>query len=115
MVSLTLARGEVPAPVGLRLFLPAAWAADVRRCARAGVPEGQRRPEAKTDLALAEVDWVIAAGARFGRVLADADYGISAAFRKGLSERGLVWAVGIPKVQNVYSTTVTLSWPQART
>ncbi len=115
LVSLTLARGEVPAPVGLRLFLPAAWAADVRRCARAGVPEGQRRPEAKTDLALAEVDRVIAAGARFGRVLADAGYGISAAFRKGLSERGLVWAVGIPKVQNVYSTTVTLSWPQART
>jgi SRSO17 transposase len=27
LVSLTLARGEVPMPVGLRLFLPEAWAA----------------------------------------------------------------------------------------
>src|SRR5215208_5640670 len=115
LVSLTLAQGEVPVPVGLRLYLPETWAADARRCASVGVPEEHRRPEAKTDLALAEVDRVIAAGARFGRVLADAGYGISAAFRQGLSERGLVWAVGIPKVQNVYSTAVTLSWPQART
>src|ERR671916_1017910 len=106
MVSLTLARGEVPVPVGLRLFLPEAWAADPDRRARAGVPEEHRRPLAKTDLALAEVDRVIAAGARFGRVVADAGYGIGAAFRLGLSARGLVWAVGIPKVQNVYSTTV---------
>jgi SRSO17 transposase len=45
----------------------------------------------------------------------DAGYGISAAFRQGLSERGLVWAVGVPKVQNVYSTAVELRWPVART
>jgi SRSO17 transposase len=79
------------------------------------VPEGSRRALAKTDIALEEVDRVIAAGARFGRVVADAGYGISAAFRRGLSERGLVWAVGIPKVQNVYSTGVGLLWPKAAT
>jgi SRSO17 transposase len=115
LVSLTLARGEVPAPVGLRLFLPEAWTADPDRCARAGVPEEHRRPLAKTDIALAEVDRVLAAGARFGRVVADAGYGISAAFRRGLSERGLVRAVGISKVQNVYPTTVELTWPRAAT
>ena len=38
LVSLTLARGEVPVPVGLRLFLPDEWTADSGRCARAGVP-----------------------------------------------------------------------------
>jgi SRSO17 transposase len=58
---------------------------------------------------------VLAAGARFGRVVADAGYGASAAFRRGLSERGLVWAVGIPKVQNVYTTAVELLWPTAGT
>ena len=114
-VSLTLARGEVPVAVGLRLFLPEGWADDPGRCAGAGVPEEHRRALAKTDLALVEVDRVIAAGARFGRVVADAGYGISAAFRRGLSERGLVWAVGIPKVQNVYSTAVELRWPTAAT
>ena len=115
LVSLTLARAEVPVPVGLRLFLPKAWAADAQRCARAGVPEEDRRVSAKTDIALAEIDRVIAAGARFGRAVADAGYGISAAFRRGLSERGLVWAVGVPKVQNVYSTRVELLWPKAGT
>jgi SRSO17 transposase len=115
LVSLTLARGEVPVPIGLRLFLPEAWAGDAGRCARAGVPEVHRRASAKTDIALAEIDRVIAAGARFGRVLADAGYGMSAAFRRGLGERGLAWAAGIPKVQNVYPTTVELLWPTAGT
>src|SRR3954454_18269768 len=36
LVSLTLARGEVPLPVGLRLFLPAAWTDDAERCDEAG-------------------------------------------------------------------------------
>lgn len=38
MVSLTLARGEVPVMVGLRLFLPASWITDLERMRRAGVP-----------------------------------------------------------------------------
>ncbi len=48
-------------------------------------------------------------------MVADAGYGISAAFRQGLGERGLVWAVGIPKVQNVYPAGVELLWPKAAT
>ena len=68
------------------------YVADPERCARAGVPEEHRRARAKPDLALAEVDRVIAAGVRFGRVLADAGYGASAAFRQGLSVRRLTWA-----------------------
>jgi SRSO17 transposase len=115
LVSLTLARDEVPLPLGLRLFLPDAWAADPACCARAGVPEEHRRALAKTDIALAEIDRVLAAGVRFGRVLADAGYGVSAAFRQGLSARRLTWAVGILKTQNVYPPAVELRWPVART
>ena len=86
LVSLTLAQDEVPVPLGLRLFLPDEWASDPDRCADAGVPEEHRRVLAKTEIALAEIDRVVAAGVRFGRALADAGYGMGAAFRQGLSE-----------------------------
>src|SRR4051795_5631806 len=113
LVSLTLARGEVPLPLGRRLFLPEEWTADPARCARAGVPEEHRRALTKPDLALAEVDRIIAAGVRFGRVLAAAGCGAGAAFRRGLSMRRLAWAVGILKTQNVYPAAVELLWPVA--
>jgi len=38
LVSLTLARGEVPAMIALRLFLPESWTSDAARLKRAGVP-----------------------------------------------------------------------------
>src|SRR3712207_1192201 len=102
LVSLTLARGEVPIPIGLRLFLPDEWTRDPNRCARAGVPEAEVAPRSKGEIALAELDRVLAAGVRFGVVLADAGYGTSAGFRHGLDERRLLWAVGIPRTQKVY-------------
>jgi SRSO17 transposase len=99
LVSLTLAREEVPMPVALRLFLPRAWVADPARLERAGVPAEYRAARAKGEVALAEIDRVLALGLRFGCVLADAGYGNSALFRQALTARGLCWAVGIPKVQ----------------
>src|SRR3954469_15194336 len=66
LVSLTLARGEVPLPVGLRLFLPAAWTDDAERCDEAGVPEAARTAQSKPEIALAAIDRVRAAGVRFG-------------------------------------------------
>jgi SRSO17 transposase len=115
LVSLTLARDEVPLPVALRLFLPREWVADPARLERAGVPEAHRAPRAKGEVALAEIDRLLALGLRFGCVLADAGYGNSALFRQALSVRGLLWAVGIPKVQKAYGTEVALLWPRART
>ena len=113
LVSLTLARGEVPIPVGLRLFLPEEWTRDPDRCARAGVPETEAAARGKGVLALAELDRLLAAGVRFGIALADAGYGASAAFRRGLDERHPLWAVGIPRTQKVYGTAVRLRWPRA--
>ena len=88
LVSLTLAQGEVPVMVGLRLFLPDEWVGDAGRCARAGVPAAERVTQSKGEIALAELDRVRAAGVRFGCVLADAGYGTSATFRHGLDARG---------------------------
>ena len=108
LVSLTLARAEVPVCVGLRLFLPRAWAEDVSRRTRAGVPEAiVSRP--KWQLALDELDRIRAAGARFGCVLADAEYGKAADFRHGLSDRDLTWAVGILPNQKVYPADVEIA------
>jgi SRSO17 transposase len=114
LVSLTLARHEVPVPVGLRLFLPEKWTGDPERCAAAGVPEDEVVPRSKGEIALAELDRVRAAGPRFGLVLADAGYGTSAEFRRGLDERGLTWAVGIPRSQKVYGADVRLVPPGGR-
>jgi SRSO17 transposase len=113
LVSLTLARREVPAPIGLRLFLPAVWTDDPDRCSKAGVPETARSAQTKPEIALAEIDRLIAAGLRFGCVLADAGYGCGAPFRQGLSGRGLLWAVGVPRILKVFTTGVTLLHPRA--
>src|ERR687894_250481 len=114
LVSLTLARGEVPAPVALRLYLPKTWCRDRRRCDKAGVPADCRAFRSKGAIALDELGRLRAAGVRFGCALADAGYGSSAAFRRGLAARAPLWAVGIPKTQGVYSAAVKLSWPAAQ-
>src|SRR6202795_640428 len=97
LVSLTLARGEVPVMVALRLFVPESWTSNPVRLKRAGVPVEHRAAWTETEIALAEIDRVMAAGMRFGCVLADAGHGLSAPFRQGLTTRGLAWAVGIPR------------------
>ena len=110
LVSLTLARGEVPVGVGLRLFLPEDWGGDATRRAAAGVPDTVAyRP--KWRIALDEIDRVLASGARFGAVLAEAEYGRAAEFRAGLAERRLPHAVGTMPVQQVYPADVTLVFP----
>src|SRR3954452_5821997 len=126
LVTLTWACGEVPLPVGLRLFLPSAWTDDAERCDEAGVPAAARTAQsnprlaippsyawrnlepASPEIALAEIDRVRAAGLRFSCVLADAGFGSSPAFRHGLDERELAWAAGIACTQLVYPTTVKL-------
>jgi len=114
LVSLTLARGEVPVTVALRLFLPESWTSDRARLERAGVPAEHRAARTKPEIALAEIDRIMAAGVHFGCVLADAGYGLSAPFRQGLTARRLTWAVGIPRHLKVYPVGVQLIWPIAK-
>lgn len=113
LVSLTLARGEVPVMVSLRLFLPENWTADPERMRRAGVPCEFQAARSKPEIAVEEIDRLRATGLRFGAVLADAGYGLSAPFRQALSARGLRWAVGIPRHQKVYHADVALVFPVA--
>ena len=114
LVSLTLARDEVPVMVALRLFLPESWTGDLARLKRVGVPLEYQTIRTKPEIALAEIDRVTAAGVRFRCVLADAGYGLSAPFHQGLTARNLAWAVGIPRHLKVYPVDVRLIWPVTR-
>ena len=113
LVSATLARHEVPLMIGLRLFLPESWTSDPTRMGKARVPPDCQRFRTKTQIAIEEVDRIRAGGGRFGCVLADAGYGLSAPFRQALSARNLRWAVGIPFKQKVYPADVALIFPTA--
>jgi len=115
LVSVTLASREVPVMVGLRLFLPDTWTKDPERMMRARVPKNRQVALTKPEIAIEEIDRVIASGVRFGCVLADAGYGSSSSFRQALSERGLLWAVGLSRRQNVYPADVDLIFPVATT
>lgn len=63
---------------------------------------------------MAAIDRAMAAGVRFGCVLADAAYGLSATFRQALTTRGLASAVGIPRHLKVYPVGLQLIWPIAK-
>jgi SRSO17 transposase len=108
LVSLTLARNEVPIPISLRLFLPDTWINDRERLHRAGVPEAFWMQRSKPEIALTELQRIMQAGVRFGAVLVDAGYGISGLFRQALSALGLLWAVGTVRIQKVYPADVQL-------
>jgi SRSO17 transposase len=101
--------------VGLRLFLPESWTNDVQRMTRARVPLERQLALTKPEIAIEQIDRVIASGVRFDCVLADAGYGSSGPFRQALSKRGLLWAVGLSRRQNVYPADVGLVFPVAKT
>ncbi|MEF2280500.1 IS701 family transposase [Deinococcus sp. YIM 134068] len=107
LVSLTLAQHDLPVPLALRLFLPQEWTSDLARLRGAGVPTEHQPPQTKCELALKELDRV-RPHVTFGMVLADARYGVNAQFRQALSERGLLWSVGITRTQTVYPKDVRL-------
>jgi SRSO17 transposase len=113
LVSLTLARNEVPVPIALRLYLPEGWAADPKRRAKARVPEDiSFRP--KWRIALDEIDRLLEHNVQFGSVLADAGYGACGEFRNELSKRKLVWTVGILSTQTAYPASVRVSPPKPK-
>ena len=113
---MTLASREVPVMVGLRLFLPETWTDDPERMTRVRMlPKDRQTAPTKPEIAIQEIDRVIASGVRFGCVLANSGYGSSGPFRQALNERGLLWAVGLSRRQNVYPADVALVFPVAKT
>jgi len=93
-VSVSLACAAASVPVAWQLYLPKEWAEDKARRQKAGVPEGIVFAT-KGQIALQQIEHLLAQGAPRHCVLADAGYGVDTAFRGRLTELGLSYVVGV--------------------
>lgn len=109
-VSLHLAGASGSGCMAMRLYLPEEWASDRSRCAAVGVPD-EVQFRTKWQIALEQLDTVLAADVRRHVVLADAGYGDATEFRTGLEERGLHYIVGVSGVPTIWRPGVTPSVP----
>src|SRR4051794_28222270 len=82
-------------PLDMRLYLPESWLGDPRQSDKAKVPEAERRPLTKGQIALGLLDRIRAEGTPGGTVVADSGYGVSVPSRDGLAGRGLHSIVGV--------------------
>jgi len=93
-VSLSIASECGSLPVGYQLYLPREWTDDDERRRKVGVPE-EVVFKTKPELAMQQIETVLAAGYPRGVVLADAAYGDETAWRERLAGHGLTYAVGV--------------------
>jgi len=101
-VSLSLASEQGSIPIAYQLYLPKDWAADPVRRKAAGVP-ADIAFATKPEIALAQMRQAKLAGVPLGAVLADAGYGDETAFRDGITELGMLYAVGIWPATTVWA------------
>jgi SRSO17 transposase len=102
-------------PLDLRLYLPEGWLAGPDRLDKAGVPEAERRPLTKPEIALELLDRARAEGLPGSVVVADAGYGVSRGLRDGLAARGLHYVVGVTADLVVFPDRPTWVAPQPAT
>jgi SRSO17 transposase len=102
-------------PLDMRLYLPESWLGDPGRLDKAKVPEGERRPLTKGQIALELLDRARAEGLPGGLVVADSGYGVSGPFRDGLAERGLHYIVGVTDEMVVFTEAPRWDEPKAGT
>ena len=100
-VSLSVASVDGSIPVAYQLYLPKEWANDPVRRERAGVP-ADITFATKPEIALAQIRQAIAADVPMGVVLADAGYGDDTAFRDGITQLGMLYAVGVRPATTVW-------------
>ena len=102
-VSISLATERASLPVAYQLYLPKDWARDRQRRKQAHVP-AEIRFQTKAQIALAQLQALLAQGAPHHCVIADAGYGVETQFRLRLTEIGLPYMLGIKSTVSV--------WPQ---
>jgi SRSO17 transposase len=93
-VSLSLANAYASLPVAYQLYLPEAWASDIARRKKTGVP-GEIRFKTKIEIALDQIRAACAGGLPRGPVLMDAGYGPHSDLRTAITALGLSYVAGI--------------------
>ena len=100
-VTVSLANAVMSVPASYQLYLPEAWATDRRRCRDAAVPQAVKFQK-KWEIALAQIDALLADDLPRAPVVADAGYGMATGFRDGLTARRLSYALGISAEMSVW-------------
>src|ERR1700737_4233322 len=96
-------------PLALRLFLPESWTSQPERMEAVHVPADEQAARTKGEIALELLDQLHAEGLPYRAVVADAGYGLSVDFRRGLDERAVVYVVGIAGNEAVLTELPTWS------
>jgi SRSO17 transposase len=106
-VSLHYAAPRGDYPLALRLFLPETWTSQPERMQAVRVPAETQVPRTKGEIALELLDQVRAEGLAHHAVVADAGYGQSVDFRRGLEDRQEPYVVGIAGKEAIFSEPPT--------
>jgi len=102
-VSLHYAAPNGDYPLALRLYLPDSWISQPERMQAVRVPAATQVPCTKGEIALDLLDQVRGEGLAHQAVVADAGYGLSVDFRRGLEDRHEQYVVGIAGKEAVFS------------
>jgi SRSO17 transposase len=97
-----LGLGTRAALIDYRLYLPATWSKEVRRCEKTGIPESCRQFKTKSELALEMIRHQRQQGIQFAWVGADGGYGKEPAFLRGLADMNEIFVVDVHKDQLIY-------------
>ena len=100
-VSLSLANNAMSVPSAWRLYLPESWAHERSRRQAGGIPSDVRFLT-KWQIALEQIDALLADDLPRAPVVADAGYGVCTEFRDALQTRRLSYAVGITSLVTVW-------------
>ncbi len=106
-VSLHYAAPQGDYPLALRLYLPETWTSQPERMQAVRVPAEVQVPRTKGEIALDLLDQVRAEGLAHQAIVADAGYGLSVDFRRGLEDRHEQYVVGIAGKEAVFSEPPT--------
>ena len=97
-----LSSGTKVCPVGTRLFLPAKWTRNRKRCRKAGVPQQRIKHQTKQELALELVKQARQQGLRFKWVQGDGAYGHDLKFCRNLDDLGERFLLDVHKNKRIY-------------